>query len=50
MWGVNGVASVLGGLGAKIFSVAFGFRWTMGLAILAYLLAAAALFRIRSHD
>ena len=40
MWAINGVAAVVGGLTARLLSIALGFRATMALAVLAYLLAA----------
>jgi len=45
-WGINGCASVVGASLATLIAVHLGFRALVGLAVLAYVLAAVALARL----
>jgi hypothetical protein len=44
-WGINGCASVLSAILATLLSVHFGFTLVIGMAVLLYLISAAALWR-----
>lgn len=46
MWGVNGIASVLGSALAMIVGMTVGFSWAMLLGALLYVLAAVLFFRL----
>jgi hypothetical protein len=39
-WAVNGVAAVVGGVGAKFLAISFGYHTVMWFAISCYILAA----------
>ena len=48
MWGINGVASTLGGVMSMIISLLFGFNMALFIGIGAYILGAVAISNIRN--
>lgn len=49
-WGINGFSSVMGASLATLIAIHGGFRFLIGLAVLIYLLAVPALFRLYRGD
>ncbi len=47
MWGINGIASTLGGVASMILSLLFGFNAALFVGVSAYLLGAAAIMNMK---